>query len=128
MNVIKQFNSIVLDLLEQTIDLIGTKFLFNFKLMTKINAIAPIEKFTNTILPYKKQIKSRDLAFFINESENINHYDNINQNDMIDLKNIFLNIDSESQDNIWDTLIALISLAEERIKSKTNNTSYVCRN
>ena len=40
MNLIKQFNSIVLDLLEQTIDLIGTKFLFNFKLMTKINAIA----------------------------------------------------------------------------------------
>jgi len=126
-NIIKKFNSIVLDLLEQTIDLIGTKFLFNFKLMTKMNAIAPIEKFTTTMLPYKKYINSRDINFFINQSKTFDHYDNINQNDMIDLRNIFLNIDSESQENIWDILDALIILAEER-KSKSNNNVFICRN
>ena len=130
-NIIKKFNSIVLDLLEQTIDMIGTKFLFNFKLMTRINAVAPIEKFTTTMLPYKKQIISRNVEFFINESKNLEHYNNINQNDMIDLKNIFLNIDMESQENIWDILEVLISLAEERYnnnKNNNNNNIFTCRN
>ena len=123
---IKKFNSIVKDLLEQTIDLIGTKYLFNFKLMVKMNALAPIEKFTSTMLPFKKQILSRDVMFFLNKKYELNS--NINQNEIIDLQKIFLNIDAESQENIWDTLYVLIILAEERLNSKKNTNICLSRN
>ena len=123
---IKKFNSIVKDLLEQTIDLIGTKYLFNFKLMTKINALAPIEKFTSNMLPYKQYILERDVIFFLNKKYELNS--NINQNEIIDLQKIFLNIDAESQENIWDTLHVLIILAEERLNSKKHTNICVSRN
>ena len=120
-NIIKDFNKITLDLLEQTIDLVGTKYLFNFKTIIQFNAIAPIEKFTETMLPHRNEIINRNVDFFINHSKNINGYNNINNNDIIDLGDIFLKIDKSEQENIWDILYALIILCEDRLKSKNSS-------
>lgn len=116
-NIIKQFNLIVEDLLLQTTTLIGNKYLFNFKTIILYNASMPIDKFIVTILPYKEHIISRNLNFFINQEIDCRNY----TNDIIDLKNIFLNISEESRNNIWDILHALIILCEERLKCKSNH-------
>jgi hypothetical protein len=116
-NIIKQFNSIVEDLLLQTTSLIGAKYLFNFKTIILCNSSMPIDKFTVNVLPYKHHIINRNLNFFINQD--IDSY----SNDIIDLKNIFLNISEESRNNIWDILHALIILCSERLAYKNNNMS-----
>lgn len=113
-NIVKQFNSIVEDLLEQTTSMLGTKYLFNFKTLLHYNYFLPIDKFTNTMLPYKQYIMAKNTSFFMNKDINNFEYSNINNNDIIDLKKIFINIDNESKDNIWESLQALILLCEER--------------
>lgn len=122
MNVIKQFNLIVEDLLKQTTYLIGTKYLYNFKILIQFNSILPIEKFTSTLYPYKERIMNKDIDFFINKDIEFNGYNNINTNDIIDLKNIFINIDEDSKENIWEILQALILLCEERSNTRTTLT------
>ena len=113
-NIVKQFNLIVEDLLEQTTSMLGTKYLFNFKTLLHYNYFLPIDKFTNTMLPYKQYIMAKNTSFFMNKDINNFEYSNINNNDIIDLKKIFINIDNESKDNIWESLQALILLCEER--------------
>lgn len=115
---IKEFNCIVEDLLKQTTGLIGTKYLFNFKTLIRLNSVLPIEKFTSTMLPYKHYINTKNSDFFMSQSINGYSYNNISTNDIIDLQKIFLNIDSESKENIWSILQALIVLCEDRLKMK----------
>jgi hypothetical protein len=122
MNVIKQFNLIVEDLLKQTTYLLGNKYLFNFKTLIQFNAVQPIEKFTIFLYPYKDHIMNKDIDFFINSDIEFSGYNNININDIIDLKKIFKNIDDESKDNIWEILQALVLLCEEKYKSKSAST------
>lgn len=117
-NIVKQFNSIVQDLLEQTTSMLGSKYLFNFKTLIHFNSCLPIDKFTNIMLPYKNYIMTKNTCFFMNKDIKSFEYSNINNNDIIDLKKIFLNIDEESKDNIWESLQALILLCEERNNKK----------
>ena len=123
---IKQFNSIVEDLLQQTTSLLGTKYLFNFKTLLHFNYFLPIDKFTSTMLPYKHYIMTKNASFFMNKDVSLSEYANINinNNDIIDLKKIFMNIDNESKDNIWETLQALIILCEERQHYSIKNKTY----
>jgi len=117
-HIVKQFNSIVEDLLRQTTHLIGTKYLFNFKTIIQFNAILPMEKFTINMLPYKSYIMAKNTDFFMNAEVDLSGYSEINYNDIIDLKQIFTNIDEESKENIWEILQALVILCEERSISK----------
>ena len=118
-NIIKDFNTIVEDLLIQTTYLVGTKYLFNYRMMVRVNLIAPIENFTENMLHYKNQINNKDIDFFINKNIDCSKYNiDINNNDIFDLKKIFLNIDEESKENIWRILQALIILCEDRLKLK----------
>ena len=117
-NIIQQFNTIVEDLLVQTTNLVGTKYLFNYRMMVRMNVIAPIERFTTSMLYYKDEINNKNINFFINKDIDCSKYNTINNNDIFDLKNIFLNIDKESQENIWQILQALIILSEKRLEMK----------
>ena len=121
--IIKNFNTIVEDLLKQTTCLIGTKYLFNFKKLIQFNSSLPIQQFTKSMIPYKIHIMNRDTDFFINSNIDLNNYNDINYNDIINLKQIFLNIDDESKNNIWDTLQALIILCEDRLQYVTNKNA-----
>lgn len=119
MNTVKQFNLIVEDLLTQTTNLLGTKYLSNFKMLIRFNSILPIEKFTEFIYPYKEHIMNKHVDFFVKEPVNFEDYNNIKCNDIIDLKQIFLSIDDESKDNIWEILQALVLLCEERYNERS---------
>ena len=116
-HIIKQFNNIVADLLEQTTDLIGQKYLFNFTTIIRFNVAYPIDKFIINMLPLKNHIMAKNIDYFMNG--NIDSLENnISNNDIIDLKQIFKNIDKHSQENIWEILQALIILCEERVANK----------
>ena len=117
-NIIKQFNNIVEDLLNQTTYLIGSKYLYNFKILIQFNSVFPIDKFTSAMLPYKEYIMNKDEDFFMSSEIEFSGYNNIGYSDIIDLKKIFTNINEESKENIWEILQALIMLCEERSKYK----------
>ena len=85
----------------------------------------PIDKFTITMLPYKNYIMTKNTSFFMNKDIKKFEYSNINNDDIIDLKKIFINIDNESKDNIWESLQALILLCEER---QSYNMTKQCSN
>ena len=123
-NIITQFNLIVEDLLQQTTTMLGFKYLFNFKTIVIFNCGAPIDKFTTIMLPYKEYIMKKNTSFFMNKDIKTPDY----STDIIDLKKIFMTIDDDSKNNIWDSLQALILLCEDRlainIKNKSVNKYY----
>lgn len=115
--IIKQFNDISIDFLTQTSSLVGSSYLYKFKLMTKVNCVYAIDSFIQNVLPYKNKIVNRDETFFMNKS--IDNY----MDDIIGIKQIYHTLDEESKNNIWEIVLALVYLAEERyiiINNKSN--------
>jgi hypothetical protein len=109
-NIIKEFNEISLDFLSQTSNLVGYSYLYKFKLMIRVNCIFAIDLFIQKVLPYKQQIMSKDETFFINKSTDMTDY----MDDIIGIKQIYHTLDDKSKENIWEILLALVYLAEER--------------
>jgi hypothetical protein len=108
-NIIKQFNEISIDFLTQTSALVGSSYLYKYKLMTKVNSIFAIDLFIQNVLPFKSKILNRDESFFINKSIDNNYMD-----DVIGIKQIYHTLDEQSKDNIWEIVLALVYLSEER--------------
>jgi len=109
-NIIKEFNDISLDFLSQTSALVGYSYYYKFKLMTKVNCLFAIDLFIQKVLPYKQQIMSKDETYFINKSTDMTDY----MDDIIGIKQIYHTLDDKSKENIWEILLALVYLAEER--------------
>ncbi len=107
-NIIKQFNDISIDFLTQTSSIVGNTYLYKYKLMTKINCVYAIDTFINNVLPYKHKIINRDETFFLNKT--IDNY----MDDIIGIKKIYHTLDDESKNNIWEIVLALVYLADER--------------
>ena len=119
-NIIKEFNEISLDFLSQTASVAGYSYFYKFKLMTKVNCLFAIDLFIQKVLPYKQQIMSKDETYFINKSTDMTDY----MDDIIGIKQIYHTLDDKSKENIWEILLALVYLAEERyIMSNKRNLS-----
>ncbi len=112
--IIKKFNDISIDFLSQTSKIVGTKYLFKFKLVTKINSVYAIDIFIRRILPHKEQIHTRDEQFFLEKTNDAEF--NAYMNDITGIKTIYHTLDNNSKENIWEILLALVYLAEERHK------------
>ncbi len=85
--------------------------------MTKVNCVYAIDSFIQNVLPYKNKIVNREESFFMNKS--IDNY----MDDIIGIKQIYHTLDEESKNNIWEIVLALVYLAEERyiiINNKSN--------
>ena len=65
-NIVKEFNKISIDFLEQTSQIAGKKYLCKFKLITGINNMYAIDRFIKNVLPYREYINTRDESFFLN--------------------------------------------------------------
>ena len=116
-NVIKQFNDISIDFLTQTSSLVGNTYIFKFKLMTKVNSIYAIDLFIERVLPFKHKILQKDESFFLtNEFDETENY----MNDIIGMKQIYHTLDDKSKDNLWEIVLSLVYLAEERHFHKKN--------
>ena len=110
--IIKQFNDISIDFLTQTSPLVGSSYLYKYKLMTKVNCMYAIDLIIQNVLPFKNRIINRDETFFMNKSidTSMNNY----MDDVIGIKQIYHTIDKQSKKNIWEIILALVYLAEER--------------
>ena len=118
-SVIYQFNNITRDLLSDMREIVGLSYYIKFNLITKINNTLPIKKFKLNVLKFKKYILEKNPEYFLNENIIKNELNNINDedkeyylNEYNYLRNIFLQIDDKSRDNLWDILIALTYLCE----------------
>ena len=116
--IINQFNDILLSFLIQLSPLIGTIYSNKFEQIIKINSILPIEKFLVYALPLRDKIISKDETYF---TENINNNkldldsNEFNITDILQLKDIYSNLDNDSKDNVWNIFNALLVLGEEYI-------------
>jgi hypothetical protein len=117
-DIIKKFNEISIDFLTQTTNLVGKTYLYKYKLMHKVNKIYAIDMFIQKILPFKNKILDKDETFFINKDID-SDYSNYME-DFICMKEIYNKMDKESKENIWDIVLALVFLAEERYNLKYN--------
>ena len=121
-NIIKEFNDISIDFLTQTSSLMGSTYLYKFKLMTRFNSIFAIDLFIERVLPFKHKIMQRDETFFLNKNLDTDDY----MDDVIGIKQIYHTLDRQSKENIWDIVLALVYLAEERyIRTKSNEQQFM---
>ncbi len=110
-NIVKEFNKISIDFLEQTSQIAGRKYLNKFKFITGINNMYAIDRFIKNVLPYKDYINARDEHFFLNKN-----VDNEFMEDIIWIKETYFTLDEISRENVWNIVTALVLLAEERQK------------
>jgi hypothetical protein len=114
-NIVKEFNKISIDFLEQTSQIAGKKYLCKFKFITGINNMYAIDRFIKNVLPYREYINTRDESFFLNKN-----VDSEFAEDIVWIKEAYFKLDDVSKENIWNIVTALVLLAEERQKL-TNN-------
>jgi hypothetical protein len=116
---IKQFNNILESFLLQTSQLYGTTYHAKFKQLIKINSIMPIQHAVTHLIPFKDKILSKDESYFINENNYIENFNNINLEnttvleEILKLKDIYYQLDTESKENVWSILQALLQLSIE---------------
>jgi hypothetical protein len=123
-NIIKEFNEISIDFLTQTSSLVGSSYLYKFKLMTRFNSIFAIDLFIQRVLPLKNKIIERDESFFLNKNVDDDYMD-----DVIGIKQVYHTLDRQSKENIWDMVLALVYLAEERyINMEHYNKTFMYAN
>ena len=121
-NIIKEFNDISIDFLTHTSSLMGSTYLYKFKLMTRFNSMFAIDLFIERVLPFKNKIVQKDETFFLNKNLDTDDY----MDDVIGIKQIYHTLDRQSKENIWDIVLALVYLAEERyIRTKSNEQQFM---
>ena len=114
-HIIKKFNDISINLLEQTASLTGNSYMTKFKLIIKVNCTMPIDTFIQHILPHREKIVTKNEEFFIMKSKETAYF-----HEIIGLTEIYYKLDNDSRKNIWDIMLALLYLAEERHYLKNN--------
>ena len=115
---IKEFNMILETFLSQLSPLVGTSYHHYFKKLIKVNALLPIQEFSNNIIPYKKKIIDEDESYFSNTD---NHEDKIQGdqqtlNEILRLQDIYYKLDKGSRKEVWSYLKAMLVLSEEYLK------------
>lgn len=111
-NLIKQFNDTLLKFMEQTELLTGSSYITQFKLLTSLNSFMAIDMYIRNILPYKHYIFNKNEQFFINV--NIDESYMAYFCDITKLKQIFMQLDTKTKNNIWEYIQALTILADDR--------------
>ena len=121
---IKAFNAILESFLAQTSPLVGTTYHFYFKKLIKVNAPLPILYASQHLVVFKDQIMSKDEAYF--HSANNELHSKFNEvtelanlptddvlGEILRLKDIYYQLDTESKENVWAILQALLQLSIE---------------
>ena len=117
-DIIKKFNEITIEFLEQTASLTGNNYLNKFKMLIRINSASPIDLYIKNVLPYKDHIYNSNEDFFVNNGVNnkyMTYFD-----DIIGVQSIYSRLDETSKDNIKGIAMALTFLAEERYNMQNN--------
>ena len=125
--IIKNFNSILGDFLQQVSPIIGTTYHHYYNQLIKANAILPVQYFITYVhqseKPLVKYIESRDEAYFENTDNHKEHVEGTKYGDsalmeIIRLQGIYSQLSKDSKDNVWDILQALLQLSNEYLVYK----------
>lgn len=121
--IIKQFNDILGSFLTQVTPLIGPSYYKKFDLISKLNASLFIEQFLVHALPLREKIVNKDESYFLNNDFN----DKINGDDdllgeIFKIKDIYLKLDDNSKNNLWDITQAMLHLGEEYVRLNYKTT------
>ena len=120
--IIKNFNSILGDFLQQVSLIIGTTYHRYYNQLIIFNSLLPIQYFIKYVhqseKPLIKYIESRDETYFENTD---NHKEQVIETtygdsalmEIIRLQGIYSQLSKESKDNVWDILQALLQLSNE---------------
>ena len=121
-NIIEQFNGVVLSLLKQLSSIIGVAYINQFENIIRCNALLPIEQFSINALPLRDKILARDATYFNTNDDYCEKIkdDTYTLNEILRLKDIYNNLDEDSQKNIWDFFQAMLILSEEFIILRVN--------
>jgi len=120
--IIKNFNSILGDFLQQVSPIIGTTYHHYYNQLIKANAILPVQYFITYVhqseKPLVKYIESRDETYFENTDNHKDHIGGTKYGDsalieIIRLQGIYSQLSKDSKDNVWDILQALLQLSNE---------------
>ena len=119
-DIINNFNQIMNSFLIQLSPSIGSTYASQFENIIKYNSLLPLEQFCCHALPVKDKIINKDKTYFTDPT---NHKEQINDNmqilnEILRLSNIYEDLDTESQNNVWDIFQALLILSEDYIKIK----------
>lgn len=124
--VIKSFNDIFADFLNQTSPLIGNTYYTKYTMLIKANAIYPIKRFTKYAIKHEDQIMNRNPEYFMNENiykdEIKKNYGSESEKYMdiiLEFKEIYAKVDTESQENLWDIIQALLLLSKKYLELTT---------
>ena len=122
--IIRSFNNILENFLQQISPLIGTSYCHYFKQLIKANCILPIQYFINHVHnennSLENKILNRDESYFTDPdlySEVIKEYDS-GLMEIIRLKGIYEQLSRDSKDNVWDIFQALLILSKEYLALK----------
>jgi hypothetical protein len=130
---VKAFNTILGSFLEQTSPLVGTTYYSRFKKLILVNAPLPIKCASDHLINYKEQIMSKDEAYFndpVDISTKIKNVSNSSSiiselpsiidygsesiiTEILRLKDIYYKLNTDSRDNVWLILQALLQLCIE---------------
>ena len=125
--IIKNFNSILGDFLQQVSPIIGTTYHHYYNQLIKANAILPVQYFIKYVhqseKPLVKYIESRNEAYFENTDNHKEHVEGTKYGDsalmeIIRLQGIYSQLSKDSKDNVWDILQALLQLSNEYLVYK----------
>lgn len=122
-NTIKQFNTVFEDFLEKISPITGSFYYNSFKQLTSINAIIILKQFQKFVLPHREQILNKNKDFFFSNHDDIIGEHNLNKDDgfirdeVEKIKEIYDDIDEETQEMIWKYFNALLKLCEKYTNS-----------
>jgi hypothetical protein len=117
---IKNFNNILSDFLEQISPLIGKTYHTKFCMIIKVNSIYPIKRFGHYAIDHETQIMNKNPEYFMDESiykgeveKNYGSESEKYMDKILQFKEIYLQVDTHSKENLWSILQALLLLSKE---------------
>lgn len=120
--IIKNFNTILSDFLQQVSPLVGNTYYTKLKLILKVNNTYPIQRFSKYALQHEEQIINKNPEYFMNETtykeeivKNYGENSDIYMDKILHFKEIYINVDEDSQENLWSIIQALLLLAKEYV-------------
>jgi len=118
---IRDFNDVLGNLLQQLAPKIGTTYHHYFTKFIKINAVTPINNFWYYAEDLEEKIMTKDETYFTNAD---NHKEKVQNTDkgldeILRLKGIYEELDKEGRKNLWDITQGLFILAKQYKISKS---------
>jgi len=117
-NIIKEFNTILECFIGQVCKLTNrTIYHTIFKQLIKLNSTFPINEFSREVLVFENKIITRDESFFLQNPMIDNKIKNENPEivfkEIFRLKDVWISLDDECKNKLWELIIGLFYLAKK---------------